>query len=65
MPLFFQILTQNCYTLIVEETGNKLAHSLTRYLNNVFDYVAWMEEVPQSLFSVAQNDLTTLANQVQ
>ena len=45
--------------------GNKLAHSLARYSINVSNYVVWMEEVPLSLFSVAQNDLATLANQVQ
>ncbi|KAK9991286.1 hypothetical protein SO802_026271 [Lithocarpus litseifolius] len=45
--------------------GNKLAHSLARYLIKVSNYVAWMEEIPHSLFSVAQNDLTTLANQIQ
>ena len=45
--------------------GNKLAHSLARYSINVSDYVVWMEEVPHSLFSVAQHDLANLANQVQ
>ena len=63
------IIFSNSYTKLLysycRRDGNKLAHSLARYSNNVFDYVAWMEEVPQSLFFVAQNDLTTLANQVQ
>ena len=63
------IIFSNSYTKLLyshcRRDDNKLAHSLARNSVNVSDYVAWMEEVPQSLFSVAQNDLTTLANQVQ
>ena len=44
---------------------NKLAHSLARYSINVFDYVVWMKEVPNPLFSIAQHDLANLANQFQ
>ena len=29
--------------------GNKLAYSLARYSINVFDYVVWMEEVPNRI----------------
>ena len=63
------IIFSNSYTKLLyshcRRDGNKLAHSLARYSANVFYYVVWMEEVPQSLFSVAQNDLITLTNQVQ
>ncbi|XP_030969729.1 uncharacterized protein LOC115990006 [Quercus lobata] len=57
---YTKLLSSHC-----RRDGNKLAHSLARYSINVSDYVVWMEEVPLSLFSVVQNDLTTLANQVQ
>ena len=63
------IIFSNSYTKLLyshcRRDGKKLAHSLARYSANVSDYVVWMEEVPQSLFSVAQNDLTTLAYQFQ
>ena len=62
MLLFFS----NPYTKLLhshcKRDGNKLAHRLARYSINVFDYVAWMEKVPYPLLSVAQNDLTNLAN---
>ena len=57
---YIKLLYSHC-----RRDGNKLAHSLARYSINISDYVVWMEEVPLSLFSVAQNDLATLANQVQ
>ena len=57
---FSKLLFSHC-----RRDGNKLAHSLARYSINVSNYVVWMEEVPHSLFSVAQNDLITLTNQVQ
>ena len=57
---FSKLLFSHC-----RRDGNKLAHSLARYSINVSDYVVWMEEVPHSLFSVAQHDLANLANQVQ
>ena len=63
------IIFSNSYTKLLyshcRRDGNKLAYSLARYSANISDYVVWMEEIPQSLFSVAQNDLITLTNQVQ
>ena len=62
--VFSSLYTKLLYTHCKRD-GNKLAHSLARYSINVFDYVAWMEEVPHPLVSVAQHDLANLANQVQ
>lgn len=45
--------------------GNRLAHSLARYSINVSNYVVWIEEVPNPLLSVVQQDLANLANQFQ
>ena len=63
------IIFSNFYTKLLyshcRRDNNKLAHSLARYSANVSDYVVWMEEVPLSLFSVAQNDLITLTNHFQ
>ena len=58
--LYTKLLYSHC-----RRDDNKLAHSLARYSINVSDYVAWMEEVPHPLQSVAQCDLANLANQVQ
>ena len=44
---------------------NRLAHSLARYSINVSNYVVWMEEVPNHLLSVVQQDLANLASQFQ
>ena len=60
LGLYTKLLYSHC-----RRDANKLTHSLARYSINVSNYIAWMEEVPHSLFSIAQNDLTTLANQVQ
>ena len=45
--------------------GNKLAHSLARFSIHVPNYLAWMEEVPHTLLSVAEQDVANLAFQVQ
>ena len=45
--------------------GNRLAHNLARCSINVSNYVVWMEEVPNHLLSVIQQDLANLANQFQ
>ena len=45
--------------------GNKLVHSLARFSIHVPNYLAWMEEVPHTLLSVAEQDVTNLAFQVQ
>ena len=44
---------------------NKLAHSLAKFLIHVPNYLAWMEEVPHTLLSVAEQDVANLAFQVQ
>ena len=63
------IIFSNAYTKLLyshcRRDDNKLAHSLARYSINVSNYVAWMEEVPYPLLSVARNDLANLAYQVQ
>ena len=45
--------------------GNKLAHSLARFSIHVPNYLAWMEEVPHTLLSIAEQDVANLAFQVQ
>ena len=62
--VFSSLYTKLLYTHCRRD-GNKLAHSLARYSINVSDYVAWMEEVPLPLVSIAQHDLANLAKQVQ
>ena len=42
--------------------GNRLAHSLARYSINAFNYVVWMEGVPDPLFTVVQQDVANLAS---
>ena len=63
------IVFSNFYSKLLyshcKREDNKLAHSLARYSINVSDYVVWMEEVSNPLFSVAQHDLANLANQFQ
>ena len=44
---------------------NKLAHSLVRFSIYVPNYLAWMEEVPHTLLSVAEQDVANMAFQVQ
>ena len=44
---------------------NKLAHNLARFLIHVPNYLAWMEEVPHTLLSEAEQDVANLAFQVQ
>ena len=51
-----KLLYENC-----RRDGNKLAHSLARYLIHVFDYATWMEKVTHPLLSVAQHDIANLA----
>ena len=45
--------------------GKKLAHSLARFSIHVPNYSAWMEEVPHTLLSIAEQDVANLAFQVQ
>ena len=45
--------------------GNKLEHNLARFLIHVPNYLAWMEEVPHTLLSVAEQDVANLAFLVQ
>ena len=63
------ILFSNSYSELLyshcRREGSRLAHSLARYSINVSNYAVWMEEVPNHLLSVVQQDLANLANQFQ
>ena len=37
--------------------GNKVAHSLARYVLHISSFVVWMEHVPQQVYPVLQADL--------
>ena len=58
--LYTKLMYSHC-----RRDDNKLAHSLARFLIHVPNYSAWMEEVPHTLLSVAEQDVANLAFQVQ
>ena len=45
--LFYQLRSSH-----VRREGNIVAHSLVRYALKITDSIAWMEDIPPSLFSV-------------
>ena len=63
------IVFSNCYSKLLyshcRREGNRLTHNLARYSINVSNYVVWMEEVPNPLFTVVQQDVTNMAIQFQ
>ena len=63
------IVFSNCYSKLLyshcRREGNRLSHNLARYSINVSNYVVWMEEVPNPLFTVVQQDVTNMAIQFQ
>ena len=63
------IVFSNCYSKLLyshcRREGNRLTHNLARYSINVSNYVVWMEEVPNPLFTVVQQDITNMAIQFQ
>ena len=64
MPLFFSGLYTKLLYSHRRRDGNKLAHSLARFSIHVSNYSAWMEELPHSLLSVAEQDVANLEFQV-
>ena len=65
-PFQNAIVFSNCYSKLLyshcRREGNRLAHSLARYSINVSNYVVWMEEFPNPLFIVVQQEVANLAN---
>ena len=63
------IVFSNCYSKLLyshcRREGNRLTHNLARYSIIVSNYVVWMEEVPNPLFTVVQQDVTNMAIQFQ
>ena len=58
-----KVLSQHFDQLLYSHTkreGNAVAYSLTKYVINILDFLAWIEDVSSQLYSVLQVDFVGL-----